>query len=116
MTSRDLPSDTYVKVGDREVRIFLSHPHTNNGFFPCSPLNISFILEKLEKDLRKILENPEYAELRHGDAILILQRRHGSTCGQRAAVRFYLSLGLVRMCEIITIHHECPYRIGGSEF
>ena len=25
--------------GDREGRIFLSHPHTYNGFLSCSPLN-----------------------------------------------------------------------------
>ena len=24
--------------GDPKGRIFLSYPHTNNGFFPCSPL------------------------------------------------------------------------------
>ena len=28
-------------------------------------------------------------------------------CGRRAAVRFYLSLGLVRECEINRIHHWC---------
>ena len=34
----------------------LSHPHTNNGFFPCPPLNASFILEKKRgKDFQKIL-------------------------------------------------------------
>ena len=31
--------------GDPEGWIFLSQPHTNNGFFSCSPLNTSFILE-----------------------------------------------------------------------
>ena len=33
------------------------------------------------------------------------------TCGRRAAIRFYLSLGLVRVSEIITIQHECPCSI-----
>ena len=43
-------------IGDPEGRIFLSHPHTNYGFFSCSPLNTSFIFEKkLEKDFQKIL-------------------------------------------------------------
>ena len=41
--------------------------------------------------------------MRHDDVILTVQLRHGSTCGQRADdVRlfvFYLSLGLVRVCE-----------------
>ena len=33
-------------------------------------------------------------------------------CGRPAYVRFfYLNLGLVWVCEIITIHHECPCRI-----
>ena len=36
--------------------------------FSCSPLNTSFILEKLG-----LPENPEYAEMRHGDVILTLQ-------------------------------------------
>ena len=33
-------------------------------------------------------ENPEYAVMRHGDDILSLQWPHGTTRGQRAAVRF----------------------------
>ena len=28
--------------GDREGWIFLSHSHTNSGFFSCSPLNTPF--------------------------------------------------------------------------
>ena len=40
----------------------------------------------------------------HGDIILKLQWRHGSTCG---CSFFYLSLGLVRVCEINRIHHWC---------
>ena len=46
----------------------------------CSPLNTSFYIG--------LSENPEFAEMRHSGVILTLQRRHGSTCGQRAAVRF----------------------------
>ena len=50
----------------------------------------------------KILpENPEFAEIRHGYLIFTLQLRHGSTDGQCAeAFFFYLSLVLVRVCEI----------------
>ena len=33
-------------------------------------------------------ENPEFAEMRHGDVILTLQGCHRSTCGQRTAVHF----------------------------
>ena len=72
-------------IGDRQGLIFLSYPHMNNGFFSCSPLNTSFILEKLEK---KLPENPEYAEIRHGDVTFTLQLRYGSTCDQREASRF----------------------------
>ena len=50
--------------GDHEGSILLSHPHTNNGFFSCSPLNIS--------SMKKASKNPEYAEMRHSDVILTL--------------------------------------------
>ena len=50
-----------------------------------SPLNIP----NLEK-MKKASKNPEYAEMRHGDGILILQLHHGSTCGQRLAVLFFI--------------------------
>ena len=89
--------------GDREGRIFLSNPHTNNGFF--FSLTIKYLFLYWKKTWKRLPENPEYAQMRHGDVILTLQWRHGSTCGQRADdVRlfvFYLSLGLVRVCEII---------------
>ena len=68
---------------DHEGRIFLSHPHKNNGFFSCSPFNTSFILDILEQ---RLSEYPKYAEMRHGDVILTLQSRHGSMYGQHAAV------------------------------
>ena len=36
-------------------------------------------------------ENPKYAEMRHGDGILSLQCRHGTTYDQRAAdVRLFV--------------------------
>ena len=57
--------------GDREERIFLSHPHRNNVFFFLGHHSVShFILVKHEK---RLPENPEIAEMRHGDVILKLQ-------------------------------------------
>ena len=52
--------------GDTEGRIFISHPHTINGFFSCSPLNTTFYVEK------RLPEVPEYAEMRtwHDDVTL----------------------------------------------
>ena len=48
--------------------------------------------------------------MRHGDVILSLKSRHGTTCGQPAAdVRlfvFNLSLGLVRVC-VKELSHIC---------
>ena len=41
--------------GDPEGQIFLSYPHTNNGFFSCSPL---FFLFK-----NKLPEVPEYVQI-----------------------------------------------------
>ena len=32
--------------GDCKGQIFLSHPHTNNRFFSCSPLNTTFLYLK----------------------------------------------------------------------
>ena len=92
LASWGLPSDNNPWSRGRD---FQSHPHTNNGFFFGSPQNTSFYIGKT---LKRILENPEYAEMRHGDVILTLQWRQGSTCDQRADnVRlfvFYLSLAV----------------------
>ena len=89
-----------------EGRNFLSHPHTNNRFFFL--LTTRYLILFGEKREKRLLESPEYTEMRHGDVILSLQKRHEKTCGQRAAdVRlfvFYLSLGLVRVCEIGLYH------------
>ena len=43
--------------GDPDGQIFLSHPHTNNGFFVL-------LITKYQKH-----ENPEYTEMQHGDVI-----------------------------------------------
>ena len=51
-------------------RIFLSHLTRIIESFSCSPLNTSFYIGKTWKIL---LENPEYAEMWHGDVILTLQ-------------------------------------------
>ena len=91
-------------IGDREGQIFLSHPHTNNGFFF---LLATKYLILYWKGLKRLPENPEIAEVRHDDVILTLQC-HRSMCGQLADdVRlfvFYLSHGLVRVCEIELSH------------
>ena len=82
-------------IGDREGRFFLSRPYTNNVFFLAHFLILHFISERRENASR----NPEFAEMRHGDAILTLQHfiwRHGSTCGQRADdVRLFVFLSLL---------------------
>ena len=49
---------------------FLAHPHMNNGFFSFSPLSSSFDIGKHEK---RLAENPEYSEIRHGDVSLSIQ-------------------------------------------
>ena len=42
--------------GDREGRIFLSHPHTNNGFFFLLTTKYRhFVLENMKKGFQKIL-------------------------------------------------------------
>ena len=88
-------------IGDREGLIFLSYPHTNNGFFF---LLTTYYLIYIGKTWKRFPEIPEYAEMRHGDVILTLQCRYGSTCGQRAAVCFlsFLRAGTeVKTTEIL---------------
>ena len=91
--------------GDREGQIFLSHPHTNNGF---SFLLSTKYLILYWKTGKRLPENPEYAEMQHGDVILTLQWRNRLMCRQRAADMllfiFYLSQGLVQVCEIALSH------------
>ena len=58
-------------ICDSKGWIFPCHPHINNGLsFPADPLKQHFKFEKLKK---RLLENPEFAEMRHGDVILTLQ-------------------------------------------
>ena len=53
--------------GDRKGGIFfLSHPHINNGFFFL--LTTKYCILYL-KNMNRLSENPEFAEMRHGDVI-----------------------------------------------
>ena len=57
--------------GDHEGRIFLSHPHGNNGlFFLLTTKYLILYWKTHEKDFQ---ENLECAKMRHGDVILTLQ-------------------------------------------
>ena len=65
---------------DHEGWVFLSHPHTNNElffFFATKYLILYW------KNMKRLPQNSEYAEMQHGDVILTLQKRHRLTCGQR---------------------------------
>ena len=94
-------------IGNHEGQIFSSHPHTHDGYF--FSLTTEYLILYL-KDMKRLPENPEFAEMRHGEVILTLHWRHGLTCGQHAdnvrLFAFYLSLGLVyiRVCEIDLSH------------
>ena len=92
-------------IGDREGRIFLSHPHKNKGLFFSLTTRYLIFIGKHETDFHKILN------MLRGDLVtyfFTLQWRHGSTCGQRAVdvqlFVFYLSYRLVRVCEIELPH------------
>ena len=56
--------------GDHEGQIFLPHPHTNNGFFflPTTKSRILYL-----KNMKRVPENPEFAEMKHGDVTFTLQ-------------------------------------------
>ena len=99
----------------------LSHNHSkNNGIF--------FLLTTKYRILHwRLPENPEFAEMRHGDVILTLQLHRRSTCGQRAVVRFYLSHGLIsatayfQQCGILTNvnsdeHVQSPFELRNSKW
>ena len=57
--------------GVPEGRIFLSHPHRNNGFF--FSLITKYRILYWKEQWKRLPEIPEYAEMRHSDAILTLQ-------------------------------------------
>ena len=46
--------------GIPEGQIFLSHPHTNDGFFFLLTIKYRILC------LKRVLEDPEYAEMRQG--------------------------------------------------
>ena len=75
--------------GDHGGRIFLSHPHTNNG---------SFYIGKHKKDFQKILNTLRF------DMVTSFEHYNDVTDQCAVDVRlfifFYLSHGLVRVCEI----------------
>ena len=95
--------------GDREGRIFVSHPHTNNGFFFLLTTKYWIcILEKHEKGFQKIWI-PWNETWWHQFNITMT-----SQIDMQLFV-FYLSHGLVRVCEINRIHHWCSVRTGKSQ-
>ena len=57
-------------ISDCEGRIFLSHPHTNNGFFFL--LTTEYLILYMT-DMKRLPENPELTEMQHSDVFLILQ-------------------------------------------
>ena len=56
--------------GDCQGRIFLSHPHMNNGFFFLLTTKFRILYWK---NMKKASRNPEFVEMRHGDVLLTLQ-------------------------------------------
>ena len=57
------------------------------------------------KNMKKDAENPDFAEMGHFIIAMTSRSDVWPACGRRAAVRFYLSLWLVRVCVIKRIHH-----------
>ena len=68
--------------GDREGRIFLSHPHTNNGFFFL--LTTKYLILYWKTSIKRLPENPEYAEMRLCGVIF----HYNDVTERIAAVRF----------------------------
>ena len=71
--------------GDREGQSFVSHPHTKHLFFFL--LTTKYLI-LYSKNMKKLPESPDNAEMRHVDVILILQWRHELTSGQGVADMF----------------------------
>ena len=104
LASQGLPSD--YKRWSRGTDFSIPSPHKLRILFLAHHLIPQFIFEK---HVKKNPENHENAEMWHSDVIITLQWRHRSTCSQRVAgvqlFIFYLSHGLVHVCEINRIHH-----------
>ena len=86
--------------GDGEGQTFISHPHTNNGFFFLITTKSPFSNRKTKK------KKASRKSWKRWDVTWWRQWRHGSTCGQSVTIHFYLSHGLVRVCEI-ELSHMC---------
>ena len=108
LASRGMPSDDKQWLRGMD---FLSHPHTNNGFVLL--LTIKYLI-LYWKDMKRLPENPEFAEMRHGEVILTLQWRHRSMCGQRGddvqLFLFCLSHGLVQVRDRIISHGQKQWK------
>ena len=102
LASLGLPSD------DKRLSrgtAFLSDLTRIMNSYSCSPLITTFYIGETQKRLQ---ENPEFAEMWHGGVIHYVQWHHRSMCDQRAVdlwlFVFYVSHGLVRVCEIEISH------------
>ena len=94
--------------GDREGLIFLSHPHTNNGFFNL----LTTILEKHEKGFQKILHSLRC------DMMTSFYHYNVVTELRVAYVWLFvvcLSHWLVRVCGKNRIHRWCSAGTGKSQ-
>ena len=87
LASRGLPSDDNQWSGRTDFSIPPSHSWWI--LFLAHHLIPHFILE----DVKRLPENPEFAEMQHGDVILT------TMTSQIDVICFYLSLGLVWVCE-----------------
>ena len=74
--------------GDRERRIFLSHPHTNSGFFFLLTTNYSILLWKNRKKGFQKIPNSLATWWRYFIITITPGNDARLACGRRAAVRF----------------------------
>ena len=89
------------RLASRGLPIFLSHTHTHDGYFF---LLTTKYLTIYYKDMKKLPENPEFAEMGHGDVILTLHILSAYL------YFFYIKLGFVHMHFIIillVLKHWC---------
>ena len=93
---------------DHEGRICLSHPHTNNGFFFLLTTKYHIYFRKTWTILPKIINTLRcyiVTSFSHNNDVTDLRAASvWPTCG---CSFFYLSHGLVQVCEINRIHHWC---------
>ena len=61
---------TIMTISDCDGQIFLFHPHTNYGIIFL--FTTKYLILYWEK-MKRLPENPEYTEMRHGDVIVTLQ-------------------------------------------